>query len=215
MEHGFPLIHDNSLGRFAIATAITDAAQMLHRYDYSFQQMYDTHITQANGDSQIAYASIWEEIRNSIHGVGPRMASQFIRGMVLKGPWRLPLTDNRFLETSKYNVFFAGPARLSLIGKEQDYSNSLAKFADSYLDGNRGIVSHVLWYTRKKFCSRAKRCGACPMAGYCSYYLKINSVRIAKDGQQTLGEWIPTSYPFDLEQVLPSIGGSSPVIVKD
>lgn len=108
----------------------------------------------------------------SIYGVGPRITSQFIRGMVLKGPWKLPLTDDKLLEKCRFNVRFAGKARLGLIKSEESYYHDLGKFADEYLDGNRAIISHVLWYIRKKYCDQKILCEECKLAGYCNYFLR-------------------------------------------
>jgi hypothetical protein len=186
----FPLLHDSSLGRLAVARGIVDAAKLMRKYEYDFGKMYQSHFEANHGDSNLTLNSIWMEIQTSIYGVGPRMVAQFIRGMVLKGPWKLPLDDDRFLENSKYNIFFAGPARFSLIEKEKDFVTELGKFADTYLDGNRALISHVLWYVRKKYCGRVKHCDICPMAGYCSYYLKINTVKLHTTNQETLSEWM-------------------------
>jgi hypothetical protein len=91
--------------------------------------------------------------------------------MVLKGPWKLPLTDNNFLEKCDFNIRFAGKTRLCIVEKEEDYYSDLRKFSDEYLGGNKAIISHVLWYIRKKYCNRIPSCKDCVVAGYCKYYL--------------------------------------------
>lgn len=189
MKGGFPLLHDFVLRKYAVATTIIDAAKLISKYEYSFENFFQYHFEINNGDLNKTFNSIREEIME-IHGVGPRMASQFIRGMVLKGNWKLPLTDDSLLEKSKYNIYFAGPARLSLIEKEKNYVSDLSDFAGKYLDGNKAIISHSLWYIRKKYCGKVKHCNICPMASFCSYYLKTNTIRLNREGQNSLFNWM-------------------------
>ena len=92
--------------------------------------------------------------------------------MVLKGSWDLPLTNDKFLEKCGFNETFAGPLRLNLV-ENGDYLEDLANFAINYLDGNHGIISHVLWYIRRRYCHRRPECMNCKLSGYCRHYLKI------------------------------------------
>lgn len=195
-KNGFPLLHDFKIGRFAAATSIVDAAKFITKYDYDFDKFYHTHLESSKNDPNVAIDSIIEEIK-SIRGVGQRMAAQFVRGMVLKERWNLPLTDNTFLEKGKYNAYFAGPARFSLIKNEKEYEEELGQLADQYLDGNRSIISHSLWYIRKKYCGKVKHCGICPLASHCSYYLKTNTIMVYTDKQEPLLKWM-----FDLPEII-------------
>jgi len=92
--------------------------------------------------------------------------------MVLKSSWNLPLTDDKLLEKCKFNIRFASKMRLGLIEDESSYYSDLGKFADEYLDGNRAIISHALWYIRKRYCDKKIMCDDCRLAGYCGYFLK-------------------------------------------
>ena len=50
------------------------------------------------------------------------------------------------------------------------YYKDLQAFGDMYLDGNYSVISHTLWFIRKRYCLRPKRCFECPLSGYCNYY---------------------------------------------
>lgn len=197
-KNNFPLVRDATLGKFASATAIVTAAKLISNYDYSFDKMYKHHLVSNNSDFASAKNSILDEL-SSIHGVGPRMVAQFVRGMVLKGNWDFKLDDDIFLEKGRFNEYFAGPARFCLIEKGDEYEEKLRNFADSYLDGNKGIGSHALWYIRKKYCGKAKHCSICPMAGFCNYYQKSNTVKLFVEGQESLLSWIPDPLEEDLQ----------------
>jgi hypothetical protein len=171
-EYGFPLMYDSYMGKEAHPKSIVDAAKFMSRYNYDFDRLYEHHLKTNHGDYEATYKSIRKDIQESIYGVGPRISSQFIRGMVLKGNWNLPLTDDLLLEKCKFNVRFAGKLRLSLIESAETYSLELGKFADEYLNGNRAIISHVLWYVRKKYCDKKIMCNQCKLAGYCRYFYK-------------------------------------------
>lgn len=163
---------------------------MISKHHYDFEKFYNHHMNSNRNDLESAYNEIRNEL-SSIYGVGPRMVSQFIRGMVIKGDWNLPLVHDEFLEQGRFNVYFAGPARFSLIKNEKEYNQELGQLADDYLEGNRAIISHALWYVRKRYCGRAKHCNECPMAGYCSYYLKTNTIRLYNEQQDSIFSWIP------------------------
>lgn len=169
---GFALIKDSSNGDRAGPRSIVEAAYFIRNYDYEFAKWYNTVLKEHRGDGNEVFQAIWSDIQKKVYGVGPRIASQFVRGMVLKGPWRLPLTDDCLLEEAGYNVTFAGPHRFNLVEGPNTFRKSLSEFADRYLDGNRAIISHVLWYIRKSVCDKIPMCYECPMAGFCTYYLK-------------------------------------------
>lgn len=190
-ENGFPLLRDYTLGKFGPATAITHAAKLISKYDYDFTKLYEHHVNSSTSPD-LAKQSILDEL-SQIHGVGPRMVAQFVRGMVIKGNWKFNLNDDIFLEKGRFNVYFAGPARFRLINKESEYNEKLKEFTDKFLDGNKGILSHSLWYVRKKYCGKVKYCNKCPMAGFCSYYLKSNTVKLFVEGQESILSWIPDS----------------------
>ncbi len=168
----FPLLVDSVRGEAAFPSSILDAALLVSKYDFDFMKWYGSHLEQAEHDPQEACLNIWNELRAEVYGVGPRIASQFIRGMVLKGFWDFPLTDSRFLEKNTYNLRFAGETRLGLLEDPAKFEEVLGQFADSFLDGNKAVVSHVLWYLRKRFCDRALRCFECPFKGHCHFYRK-------------------------------------------
>lgn len=168
----FPLMHDSNIGHLAQPKSIVDAAKFMSKHDYDFDKLYDQHFKNAKGDYDATYKSLRKDLQDNIYGVGPRISSQFIRGMVLKGNWRLPLKDDLLLEKCQFNIRFAGKLRLSLIEDEESYYQELGKFADRYLDGNRAIISHVLWYTRKRYCDKKIMCNKCKLAGYCMHYQK-------------------------------------------
>ncbi len=168
----FPLMRDSVVGDLAFPRSIVEAAKFISKYDYNFEKLYLHHLDNSSGDQHVAYKSIRKELEESIYGVGPRISSQFIRGMVLKGTWKLPLTDDKLLEKCKFNIRFASKTRLGLIEDENTYYSDLGKFADEYLYGNRAIISHALWYIRKRYCDKKIMCDECRLAGYCGYFLK-------------------------------------------
>lgn len=175
---GFPLSGDSKLGKIARPKSILDAAMLLNKYSYDFRKWFTEALEKNERDRAKTFDDIWSELVTGVYGVGPRIASQFVRGMVLKGPWQLPLTDRRLLEKSPFNSYFSGPDRFCLVQHSRDYESDLAGFADRYLEGNKAIVSHVLWYVRKRYESdKIPACWECPMAGFCSYYLKIGHQR--------------------------------------
>lgn len=175
---GFPLSGDSKLGMRARPKSILDAAKLLSNYHYDFRKWLAEVLSRNGGDQLSAFEDIWSELVRSIYGVGPRIASQFIRGMVLKGPWQLPLSDTRLLERTSFNIYFAGRDRFCLVRHSGEYESGLAEFADRFLQGNKATISHVLWYVRKRYESdKIPACWECPFAGFCSYYLKIGHQR--------------------------------------
>jgi hypothetical protein len=177
----FPLMRDSTMGDLAFPRSIVEAASFISKYDYDFGKLYMHHIEKSNGDPDVAYKTLRKELEESIYGVGPRISSQFIRGMVLKGSWNLPLTDDKLLEKCKFNIRFASKMRLGLIEDETTYYSDLGRFADEYLDGNRAIISHALWYIRKRYCDKKIMCDDCRLAGYCGYFLKTLHFEPAKE----------------------------------
>ena len=168
-DSNFPLLNDKFMGKLSFPKSIVDAAKFMSRYDYDFKQLYKEYIQAHQDDLIKARDSMWRDLRKEIYGVGPRIASQIIRGMVLKGPWKFPLDHNRFLEKCRFNVWIAGKTRLNLITDENEYYSQLGEFADKFLNGNRGIIAHVLWYIRKQYCKRPPKCDECVTADHCLY----------------------------------------------
>lgn len=166
-DSNFPLLNDNVIGKLSFPKSIVDAAKFMRSYNYDFMHLYEDYIKAHQGNLSEARDSIWRDLQKKIYGAGPRIASQIIRGLVLKGQWSIPLDNNRFLEKCRFNVWIAGKTRLSLITDESEYYSQLGEFADNFLDGNRGIIAHVLWYIRKRFCKRPPKCDECMVAGYC------------------------------------------------
>jgi hypothetical protein len=186
---GFPLSGDSKLGKSARPKSILDAAKLLSAHSYDFRKWLTEVLAKNGRNGAKAFDDIWSELVLGVYGVGPRIASQFIRGMVMKGPWQLPLTDRRLLEKSRFNLYFAGPDRFCLVLHTRSFESELAEFADKFLDGNKAIVSHVLWYVRKRYESdKIPTCWECPFAGFCSYYLKIGHQRAPP-----LDSLVPTS----------------------
>jgi len=170
----FALLIDNGHRKLAYPLSIIDAARLVKRHDYDFEHMYKTHLEKSRGDLVATFQSLWKELTEEIYGVGPRIAAQFIRGMTLRGYWNLPLNDNRLLEKTPLNCRFAGSPRFALVESESTYERESGEFADEYLDGNRAILSHVLWYIRKRYCDKVPNCSECPMTGYCTLFLKLS-----------------------------------------
>ena len=166
-DANFPLLNDHTMGELAFPKSIADAAKFMSKYNYDFQRLRDHYLEQQDNNSAETRDKIWKDLQKQIYGVGPRIASQIIRGLVLKGSWELPLDDNRFLEECRFNVWIAGPTRLGLIEKEDEYYPRLGEFAEKFLSGNRGIIAHVLWYVRKRYCGRPPKCDECRLAKHC------------------------------------------------
>ena len=166
-DFSFPLLSDKVMGKLSFPKSIIDAARFMSGYNYDFVRLYEDYVKTSEGNLSEARDLIWRDLKKKIYGVGPRIASQIIRGLVIKGPWEFPLDDNRFLEECRFNVWIAGKTRLNLIGNESEYYDKLGKLADDFLNGNRGIIAHVLWYIRKRYCSHTPKCDECLVAGHC------------------------------------------------
>ncbi len=171
---GFPLLRDQICGFDSQPRSVIDAARFMERYGFDFDALHDSIACRASADPGAAFDIAWREFQKSIYGVGHRIAGQIIRGLTLKGDWDMSLHDQRALEWSDYNAYIAGPARLRLTRDhtEREYRRALGAFADDFLHGNRGIVSHVLWYTRKCWYRREPIWFQYPFAGYCSLFLR-------------------------------------------
>ncbi len=162
----FPLLSDHSKGDLAFPKSIADAARFVSKHNYDFGRLYEYYQKQAV-TLQEARDALWKDLQDNIYGVGPRIASQVIRGLVLKGSWNLPLDDDRFLEECRFNVWIAGQTRLGLVDNDSEYYKQLGEFADRHLEGNRGVLAHVLWYVRKRYCGRPPKCKECELANHC------------------------------------------------
>jgi hypothetical protein len=162
----FPLVNDRSQGELAFPKSIADAAKFISKYKYDFGCLYEHYVRQY-GNMNVARNALWKDLQDQVYGVGPRIASQIIRGLVLKGSWQFPLDDNRFLEECRFNVWIAGQTRLGLIERDDEYYKQLGEFAEKYLSGNRGVIAHALWYVRKRFCNRPPKCNECELASHC------------------------------------------------
>jgi hypothetical protein len=192
---GFSLLKDRSKGELSQPRSIVEAAEFIcykcgwqkrqhqkWRWHFDFQDL-----VAKNYPPKEARDMLWQDLQGSsycegIYGVGPRIASQFIRGMVLKGGWNFPLDDNKFLEECGFNIEMA--SKLGLIEDKTQFFTGLGKFADEYLNGNRGILSHVLWYMRKRYCS-ANLCYECPMFEHCfSHSLQWRFVEVVSPKPQ-------------------------------
>lgn len=167
-DSSFPLLNDHVMGKLSFPKSIVDAAKFMRNYRYDFKGLYKEYIDAHQSNLRETRDSIWKDLQKEIYGVGPRIASQIIRGLVLKGPWKFPLDSNEFLEKCRFNVWIAEKTRLSLITDESKYYDQLGEFADKFLDGNRGVIAHVLWYIRKRYCNRPPKCGDCKLARYCN-----------------------------------------------
>lgn len=168
-KSAFPVVSDSVRRDLAMPSSIVDAAVYLKRFGYFLDQAVDHFICKAENNPK-ACEMLMKDLRANIYGVGPRIAAQIVRGLALKGGLDLCLSGKVQLERCSFNEFFAGPARLGLITSPQDYETNLADFAARYLEGNCGIISHILWYIRKRFCLRLRRCEECPVAGFCCFF---------------------------------------------
>ena len=161
-KHNFPLLKDHLMSDLSQPRSIVEASQFISKYEFKFEAVYDAYLNANDNDLVRARDALWNDLKKKIYGVGDRIASQFMRGMVLKGPWAFPLNDDKFLERCKFNVHIA--VKLGLITSANKYYQELGEFADNYLNGNRGIIAHVLWYLRKRYCPR---CYTCPLFDFC------------------------------------------------
>ncbi len=160
---GFRLLKDRSRGMLSQPLSIVEAAQFISKFGFNFEKLYHHYVDSSKNLGE-ARQKMWKDLKKQIYGVGTRSASQFIRGMVLKSSWNFPLNDYMFLEKCEFNTEIA--LRIGLIESRGDYYTDLAKFADEYLEGNYGVIAHVLWFIRKKYCAE-HRCYECPLFSRC------------------------------------------------
>lgn len=184
-EAEVPLVVDLHFGRESLAQSVIDASKFVVDND-GFEEMgVAWRAACAESGEDLGHHAV-RSVQKAVYGMGPRSAAQFVRGMVLKGPWTMDLRSPVFLENTKYHGLFAGRARLSIAN--DDYPKEGGAFADLYLDGNRGVLSHALWYVRKRFCDKVPLCGECPMAGYCAYFRRVGSAQARRDhAAKTIG----------------------------
>lgn len=146
-ESKFRLLIDKSRGELSHAFSIVEAALFMSKFNYDYDILYKHY--RKNRNLTEAGDCLWNDLKKEIYGVGDRIASQFIRGMVLRAKWHFPLNNDKFLEKCQFNIHIA-----KQIGLINDNYEELGKFADEYLNGNRGIIAHSLWYLRKRYCSQ-------------------------------------------------------------
>lgn len=167
----FPLSSDSSRKDLAMPTSIVEAALWYRKYNFLAENIRRT-IENRQPDKGKWSHELFEELKNEIYGVGDRIAGQIVRGFILKDGWDWTANIPTLLEKCDFNVTFASKARLGLIDDSKFYTSGLQAFGDKYLDGNYAIISHVLWFVRKRYCMKPKRCFECPMSGYCNYYYR-------------------------------------------
>lgn len=172
-----PLVVDLHLGRESLSQSIIDAARFLVDGG-GFEQILGTWRRECTATGEDIGRHAVRAVQAAVYGMGPRSAAQFVRGMVLKGPWKLDMTDPIFLENTKYHGLFAGKARVSIA--MEDYPKEGSAFAAAYLGGDRGLLSHALWYIRKRYCDKIPLCGECPVAGYCAYFRRTGLSQVRK-----------------------------------
>ncbi len=176
-EAEVPLVVDLHFGRESLAQSVIDAAKFVVA-NGGFDGMIRAwrEACSASGEDLGPFAV--RKVQQAVYGMGPRSSAQFVRGMALKGPWKTELRAPIFLENTKYHGLFAGRARLSIA--VEDYPKDGGEFADLHLNGDRGILSHALWYVRKRYCDKIPLCGECPMAGYCAYFRRVGATQISR-----------------------------------
>lgn len=154
----------------SLAKGIIEAAILLKKFKFNFENILKELQETSNNDNDL-FEKIWNTFLD-IFGVGPRICSQIIRGLILKGGWNLKNNNILFLEEQKHNVFLAKQC-LRLLDDKGKFKPQLQEFSDIYLNGNNAVLSHVLWYIRKRYLCTSKKplCEDCPMSGYCNVYL--------------------------------------------
>ena len=134
-EAEVPLVVDLHFGRESLAQSVIDAAKFVVS-NGGFESILETWRQDCSASGEDIGRHAVRAVQKAIYGMGPRSSAQFVRGMGLKGPWRLDLRDQSFLENTKYHGLFAGRARLSIA--VEDYPKEGADFADLHLDGDKG-----------------------------------------------------------------------------
>lgn len=167
----FPLASDTSRRNMAMPTSIVEAALWYERYQFDSGNIRKA-IENRQADSSKWALEFIKELKDNIYGVGDRIAGQIVRGFVLKDGWNWVTNVPSLLEKCDFNITFASQPRLGIVKSDKTYFEDLQSFGDKYLNGNYSIISHVLWYLRKRYCLKPKRCFECPVSGYCNYYYK-------------------------------------------
>ncbi len=92
----------------------------------------------------------------------------------------------------RYNLSFED--MLNDFQPTEEYRKEAKVFSDRFLDGDKAILSHALWFIRKRYCDKVPQCPECPAAGYCAFFRsrglgrKVNPrahSRISSKGTQT------------------------------
>ncbi len=170
-DSDFPLSSDTARRDLAMPTSIVEAALWYEKYDFISKNIR-LAIEERQPDQSQWARELFDELKKDIYGVGDRIAGQIVRGFVLKDGWGWVVNIPSLLEKCDFNVTFASKARLSLLNNAESYSEDLQAFGDKYINGNYAIISHVLWYIRKRYCVKPKKCFECPVSGYCNYYYR-------------------------------------------
>lgn len=160
---------------YAHPRTIVETALFIAKFDFNFERLYYHFLGQDKPTVDPEKLRkmrdlLWNSLQE-IYGVGPRIASQIIRGLVLKSKfmWRLiPLDDDKFLEECGFNVQMA--SKLGILKDKDQFYTELGIFADNFLIKNRGTLSHVLWYLRKAYCNIKDCLDECPIYQHCFTY---------------------------------------------
>ena len=169
-DSNFPLASDSSRLDLAMPSSIVEAAIWYSKYDFSFKivkQVFERKFEKSERTKELL-----KDLKRGIYGVGDRIAGQIVRGLILKDRWEWDSNIKSMLEKCPFNITFASYPRIRLINDDDEYYEGLSNFADLYLHQNYCIVSHVLWFIRKRYCGQPKRCYECPLSGYCNYYYR-------------------------------------------
>lgn len=166
----FPLCSDSIRHEYAMPSSIVEAAQWYKKYEFSIKNVKNSIENLSKYKNKMPALELIRQLKENIYGVGERIGGQIVRGFILKDKWDWKTNYHQMLEKCDFNILFASKLRLGLVSTNQLYYKELINFGDLYLDGNYSMISHVLWYIRKRYCLRPKRCFECPIAGYCNYY---------------------------------------------
>jgi len=150
---GAVLFNPGKEGNINYGKAIVKAALLLKKYDFSFDLLYEKSSKDDN-----ALSFLIEELANInfLKSKSSRRKKQFLRGMVLRGGWNLPVEDKFFMEKPSQSTHIMNVSRRLGIKEDMD------EFCEKYLP-NKAVLSHALWIIGKKYCmTNAKpRCNLC------------------------------------------------------
>jgi len=209
-EHNFPLLVDKTKGEQSHTYSILEAALFMSKFNYNFHVLY-MHYRKGKNLTE-ARDSLWRDLKKEIYGVGDRIASQFIRGMVLKADWNFPLNSDHFLEKCRFNMQTA--SKIRLIKSKLTYVEDLQQFANHHLHGNCGIIAHVLWYLRKRFCSQ-QHCFECPLYSNCiNNQLYSTNQTIKCHVTQLIKPQLQNPHPQNREWIHIKFNHSLPILKK-